>query len=193
MVSEYSSVYKHSWCVSIELRTYAAQLKDGGKKCNYVCNFVLFSPLHLSYKNSSLINAFWLATLRRFILRSAGKAEVTVEISLKCIEVNCSFVLDFNRIPFRHFLKQNTSHLPTKFKRILFITSLLLASLTIFYKTRCTSRHGPWVLLMAAPLVLLFYQAVILPLHCSQDSCQLQVTTRCRNPLIIAHITRRQV
>ena len=26
MVSEYSSVYKHSWCVSIELRTYAAQL-----------------------------------------------------------------------------------------------------------------------------------------------------------------------
>ena len=193
MVSEYSSVYKHSWCVSIELRTYAAQLKDGGKKCNYVCNFVLCSPLHLSYKNSSLINAFWFATSRRFILRSAGKAEVTVEISLKCIEVNCSFVLDFNRIPFRHFLKQNTSHLPTKFKRILFVTSLLLACLTIFYKTRCTSRQGPWVLLMAAQLVLLFYQAVILPLHRSQDSCHLQVTTRCRNPLIIAHITRRQV
>ena len=193
MVSEYSSVYKHSWCVSIELRTYAAQLKDGGKKCNYVCNFVLCSPLHLSYKNSSLINAFWLATSRRFILRSTGKAEVTVEISLKCIEVNCSFVLDFNGIPFRHFLKQNTSHLPTKFKRILFVTSLLLACLTIFYKTRCTSRQGPWVLLMATPLVLLFYQAVILPLHCSQHDCHLQVTTRCRNPLIIAHITRRQV
>ena len=57
-VSEYSSVYKYSWYVSIELRTNAAQLKGGDKKYNYICNFVLCPVLHLSYKNSSLINAF---------------------------------------------------------------------------------------------------------------------------------------
>ena len=58
MVSEYSSVYKNSWCVSIELHTNAAPLKGGGKECNHICNFVLCSVLHLSYQNSSLINAF---------------------------------------------------------------------------------------------------------------------------------------
>ena len=120
---------------------------------------------------------------------SAGKAEVTIEISLKYIEVNCSFVLDLNGVPLRHFLKQNTSHLQSLFKRTLFVTSLPLACLTIFYKTRCASRQGPWVLLLAAPLVLLFYHAIILPLYCSQDGCHLQVTTRCKNPFIIAHIT----
>ena len=58
MVSEYSSVDKNSWCVSIELHTNAARLKDGGKEYNHICNFFLCSVLHLSYQNSSLINAF---------------------------------------------------------------------------------------------------------------------------------------
>ena len=58
MVYEYSSVYKNSWCVSIELHTNAAQVKDGGKEYYHICNFVLCSVLHLSYQNSSLINAF---------------------------------------------------------------------------------------------------------------------------------------
>ena len=58
MVSEYSSVYKNSWCFSIELHTNAAPLKGGGKEYNHICNSVLCSVLHMSYQNSSLINAF---------------------------------------------------------------------------------------------------------------------------------------
>ena len=35
---------------------------------------------------------------------SVGEAEVTIEISLKYIEVNCSFFLDLDGVPFRHIL-----------------------------------------------------------------------------------------
>ena len=42
---------------------------------------------------------------------SVGEAEVTIEISLKYIEVNCSFFLDLDGVPFRHILMQNTSFL----------------------------------------------------------------------------------
>ena len=41
---------------------------------------------------------------------SIGKA-VTIEISLKYTEVNCSFFLDLDGVPFRHILMQNTSFL----------------------------------------------------------------------------------
>ena len=50
MVSEYSSVDKNSWCVSIELHTNAAPLKGGGKECNHICNFVLCPVLHVLSK-----------------------------------------------------------------------------------------------------------------------------------------------
>ena len=36
------------------------------------------------------------------------------------------------------------------------------------FRTRCTFRQGPWVLLLAAPLVLPLYHAIILVLRCSQ-------------------------
>ena len=70
MVSEHSSVYKHSWCVSIELHTNAAQLKFGDKKYNSICNFFLCSVLHLSYQKVIFHKCIWFATSRRFILRS---------------------------------------------------------------------------------------------------------------------------
>ena len=36
---------------------------------------------------------------------------MTIEISLKYIEVNSSFFLDLDGVPFRHILMQNTSFL----------------------------------------------------------------------------------
>ena len=63
-------VSEHSWCVSIELHTNAAQLKFGDKKYNYICNFFLCSVLHLSYQKVIFHKCIWFATSRRFILRS---------------------------------------------------------------------------------------------------------------------------
>ena len=82
MVSEHSSVYKHSWCVFIELHTNAAQLKFGDKKYNsIVISFFALYYICL-IKKSYFINAFDLRLHDvLFCDHSVGEAEVTTEIS----------------------------------------------------------------------------------------------------------------
>ena len=111
MVSEHSSVYKHSWCVFIELHTNAAQLKFGDKKYNSICNFFLCSVLHLSYQKVIFHKCIWFATSRRFILRSfSGWGRGDYWNIVKIYWGEFFFVLDLDGVPFRHILRQNTLH-----------------------------------------------------------------------------------
>ena len=82
MVSEHSSVYKHSWCVFIELHTNAAQLKFEIKNIiPFVISFFALYYICL-IKKSYFINA---SDLRLhdvlFCDHLVGEAEVTTEIS----------------------------------------------------------------------------------------------------------------
>ena len=96
-----------------------------------------------------------------------GEAEVTTEISWKCIELNFLFVLDLDGVPFRHILGQNTSH-SVKKDSVRHKSSACVSDDSSKFSTRCTFRQGPWVLLLAAPLVLPLYHAVILVLRFCQ-------------------------
>ena len=168
MVSEHSSVYKHSWCVSIELHTNAAQLKFGDKKYNSICNFFLCSVLHLSYQKVIFHKCIWFATSRRFILRSFsgwGRGDHWNIVKMYWIEFFICSRFGWSSFP---------PHFKAKYVTLClkgFCSSQVFRCVSddsSKFSTRCTFRQGPWVLLLAAPLVLPLYHAVILVLRFCQ-------------------------